>query len=141
VVEQWSVARFLERHLRWGQMRRRVGLPNFLGELLFNPVLFVALALLAHGPAQLTPAEAVGALTVAVAKAVLDARLLGALRGQPLLLSDAAWIPFKDLLIAALWPVALFKRTLSWRGNELRIGRKSRLFAPPRGPQELGQTA
>jgi ceramide glucosyltransferase len=139
VVEAWSVERFLERHLRWGQMRRRVGLPNFLGELLFNPVLFVALALVARDPRTVPPLEAVGALAVVLAKVCLDARLLGALRGAPLLVSDAVWIAPKDLLIAALWPVALFKRTLSWRGNELRIGRKSRLFAGPRKPEAIGE--
>ena len=141
VVEAWSVERFLERHLRWGQMRRRVGLPNFFGELLFNPVLLVTLALLARGPLAVSAQEAAGALAVALAKVALDARLLGKLRGGPVLLLDAAWIAPKDLLIAALWPLALFKRSLSWRGNQLRIGRKSRLFAPPRGPQAVGESA
>jgi ceramide glucosyltransferase len=141
VVEGWSVERFLERHLRWGQMRRRVGLPNFLGELLFNPALFVALALLARDPRTVSLPEAAGALAVVLAKVCLDARLLGALRGARLALLDAAWIAPKDLLVAALWPVALCKRTLSWRGNQLRIGRQSRLFAPPRGAEAVGETA
>jgi ceramide glucosyltransferase len=140
VVEDWPVQRFFERHLRWGQMRRRLGLLNFFSELLFNPILFLALALLARGP-EITPVEATAALTLAVAKLWLDAALLGALRGRALVLQDAAWIPLKDLLVAGLWCVALFKRTLSWRGNELRIGRKSRLFAAPQEPQEAREAA
>ena len=54
---------------------------------------------------------------------------------------DAAWIPLKDLIVAALWPVALVKRTLSWRGHQLSIGRKSRLFVQrAEEEQPLGET-
>ena len=75
-------------------------------------------------------------------KTLLDAGLIGRLRGQPLPLRDAAWIPLKDLIVAALWPVALVKRTLSWRGHQLRIGRKSRLFVQrAEEEQPLGETA
>ena len=42
----WPLARFVNRHLRWGQMRRRVCLGAYLCEPLFNPgALFVLAAL------------------------------------------------------------------------------------------------
>lgn len=131
VNETWSVERFLERHLRWGQMRRRLSLAAYAGELLLNPLLFLALALTARGWEALTPGEMSAAAGVALCKVVLDARLIGRLRGSPVPAADLCWIPLKDLLVAALWPLGLVKRELSWRGNPLRIGRKSRLFVPP----------
>lgn len=41
----WDVERFANRHVRWAQMRRRLSLPAYLGELLLNPILWIALAL------------------------------------------------------------------------------------------------
>ncbi len=55
--------------------------------------------------------------------------LMKRLRRVPLPLFDSIWIPIEDLLIAGIWPVAALRRTLDWRGNPLRIGRASRLFA------------
>jgi ceramide glucosyltransferase len=127
VNESWPVSRFLSRHVRWGQLRRRVAPGAFLAELLLNPVLLIVLALAARG-SSLRPAEAALGAGGVLFKCVLDARLVGRLRNQPLPLFDIAWIPVKDLLIAAVWPLAAVKRTVCWRGNEMRIGRATRLF-------------
>src|SRR5262249_43957636 len=40
----WTVRRFANRHVRWAQMRRRLSVPAYAGELLLNPVPWIALA-------------------------------------------------------------------------------------------------
>jgi ceramide glucosyltransferase len=134
INEGWTVERFLQRHLRWGQMRRRISLGAWAAEPIASPVPLVALALLARGSGALQPLEALAAALLVIAKCALDGRLLGRLRGRRLELTDLCWIPVKDLLIAGLWPVALVKRSVCWRGNELRLGRASRLFLPAAAP-------
>lgn len=125
--ERRTVAQFAERHLRWSQMRRRLS-PAYFGEPLLNPVPFLAvLALTADGPL------AGLALAGIVVKAAVDALLGWSLRGEALPLRSLLWIPIKDLMIAAIWSVGLFRRTISWRGNRLRVGAGS-LLTPVEEP-------
>jgi len=42
-------------------------------------------------------------------------------------LTDLAWVPVKDLLIAGLWLAGAFRSTICWRGHRLRVGRGSLL--------------
>jgi len=113
--ERRTVAQFAERHLRWSQMRRRLS-PAYFAEPLLNPVPFLlALALAASGPL------AGAALAGIAVKMLADALLARSLRGA---LPPRAWlcIPVKDLTIAGIWIVGLFRRTICWRGNRLRVG-------------------
>ncbi len=126
--ERRTVAKFFERHLRWSQMRRRIS-PAYFGEPLLNPVPFLLAAALAQGGLGAGLALAGIALKIAA-----DALLAKRLRGEPLPLSSLLWIPVKDLLIAGVWSVGLFRRTLCWRGNRLRVGPGSLLTpADPAG--------
>jgi hypothetical protein len=102
----------VERHLRWAQMRRRLS-PAYFAEPLLNPVPAL-LALLALGQPWTLAGLAL--------KLAADKALAGRLRGEPLPLSSLAWVPVKDLLIAGVWAVGLFRRTICWRGNWLRVG-------------------
>lgn len=125
--EQRTVAQFAERHLRWSQMRRRLS-PAYFGEPLLNPVPFLlALAFAADGALA---GAAAAAITL---KTAMDALLARSLRGEALPLRSLLWIPVKDLLIAGIWSVGLFRRTISWRGNRLRVGAGS-LLTPVETP-------
>jgi ceramide glucosyltransferase len=139
-----GVREFLARHLRWSQLRRRIGLPAYLGEALLNPIPLLAaaaLAALAAGGAGALGEGAVAAIAAAgtalkiAADAVLARRLRG---GAPRLLGGLAWTPVKDLLIAAVWLAGFFLRTVAWRGHRMRLGPGSRLepieAAPPLAP-------
>lgn len=119
--ERRTVAQFAERHLRWAQMRRRLS-PAYFGEPLLNPVPWLLALALATGGATATVA-----LAGIVAKAAADALLARRLRGESLPLRALLWIPAKDLLIAGLWTVGLFRRTICWRGHRLRVEAGSRL--------------
>ncbi len=151
VNESWTLERFCNRHIRWGQMRRRISLAAYLGEPLLNPIPLILVALgfrvaallsqdsidAAGSPWARAIATSLGAIAI---KCALDMSLLRRLRKTPLSLFDSAWIPLKDILIAAIWPVAAVRRTLDWRGNPLRIGRASRLFAmDPEVSAQVGQ--
>jgi len=116
-----TVAQFAERHLRWSQMRRRIS-PAYFAEPLLNPVPFLlSLAAVAgfENHWQLAGAAAAGV----VAKLTADALLARRLRGKmPSLTLLALGTPFKDVLILGIWFVALFKRTICWRGHRLTVG-------------------
>jgi len=153
VCGRWSVGRFLERHIRWGQLRRRMG-PAFFAEPLLNPVAFACAllgfaALSAAGPARaatLTSLDglrsaacaplscatlAAAAFTAIAIKAASDVLLLWHLREAPLRLRDLPLVPLKDLLALLAWSIALIKISVSWRGHHFRIGRLSRLTRDP----------
>ncbi len=116
VQEHRPVSAFLERHLRWAQMRRRLS-PAFFAEPLLNPVPWLAAVALLGGAAG----TAAALLGIAL-KVASDARLAGRLRGQALPLGSLAWIPVKDFLVAGIWMTGAFRRTICWRGNILRVG-------------------
>jgi ceramide glucosyltransferase len=116
IQERRTVAKFFERHLRWSQMRRRIS-PAYFGEPLLNPVPFLLAAALARGWTG-----AAVALAGIGAKVAADALLARRLRGEALPLRSLAWIPVKDLLIAGVWAVGIFRRTICWRGHPLRVG-------------------
>jgi ceramide glucosyltransferase len=120
VNERRPVRSFLERHVRWAQMRRRLS-PAFFGEPLLNPVPFL-LALALAVPAWSLPALAGIALKIAG-----DAVLARRLRGAALRPVDLLWVPVKDLMIAGVWLAGAFRSTICWRGHRLRVGRGSRL--------------
>jgi len=133
--EGWTVERFLNRHVRWAQMRRRIAPGAYLGELLLNPVLWIALATLslwASGPGRDLRLIAVGIAGVAV-KCASDALLCRRLRGKLPRLAEVAVMPIKDLTVAFVWLVGCFRRRVRWRGNELRIERGS-VLTPAEGP-------
>ena len=119
------VRAFLERHLRWAQMRRHLS-PAFFGEPLLNPVPFLLalLALANVGDVGLSGAALAGIGFKVMADAVLARRL----RGRALRPADLLWIPVKDLLIAGVWLAGAFRSTICWRGHRLRVGPGSRLW-------------
>ena len=124
VNARWSLRRFLNRHLRWAQIRRRNSTGVFLSEPLLYPLPFaILLALLG------APAIAAGILVVRlVADQLLARRVRG--RGYPL----RHWLALllRDALVAGIWVVAAFRRRVWWRGNLLWIDRGSRLVDPHR---------
>jgi ceramide glucosyltransferase len=123
VNQRWTVGRFLERHVRWGQLRRHINAPAFFGEPLLNPTAFFA-ALLPFGEPKLTAA----ALAGMAVKAASDLLVLRKLRGVTVRLRDLPLLPLKDLMALAAWGVATVKKSVSWRGHHFRIGRLSRLL-------------
>jgi ceramide glucosyltransferase len=143
INEQWDLARFLGRHLRWAQMRRRQQLGWYLLEPLGQPVvpLLGLLALSLWHPEILVFDRSPGRLAVLGVALTMaaDAALWHRLRGAAPPLLGLLLMPAKAVLVFALWCVALFRRRVEWRGHWMRIGPQSRL--EPAAPAELPATA
>ncbi|TKD03309.1 ceramide glucosyltransferase [Polyangium fumosum] len=124
VNERWRLDRFVSRHVRWTQMRRRVHVGSYLVEPLFNPVpLLLLLSLVAGGALG-------GAALFGVAlKIALDAALWSRLRGARMSWPCVSLVPFKDVLATFTWVVGGVRRTVDWRGHRMRIGEGTRLEA------------
>lgn len=114
--ERRTVREFVERHLRWSLMRRRLS-PAYLAEPLLNPVPWLLLVSAATEGSWRTAAFL--GMTV---KLLLDVSLTVAVRGAALPLRALVWIPVKDVLVAAIWIAAWFKHTVRWRGHLLAVG-------------------
>lgn len=123
VNSSWSFGRFLNRHLRWSQARRRQCPGTYVAEPLLNPVVWAVAAAFAGAPG-------VGLAAVLV-KVGSDVALARAVRGEWLAPSQIWLLPVKDLLIFGLWLVGAFRRRVWWRGNALWIGSGARLLAEP----------
>jgi ceramide glucosyltransferase len=110
-------------------MRCRIAPWAYAGEPLLAPTpwaLAFALAAVATGTdsswagALLGLAGLLGAAAAVAGQGVL----LRTLRG-PFPLRRLLWLPVKDLLILALWPVGILRRRVDWRGTPLVVGRGS----------------
>jgi ceramide glucosyltransferase len=125
---------FVNRHLRWAQMRRWVSLRAYVCESFSNPVAWFLVGLpLAHAATWGTRYLAwLGvALLVLGLKCLADAVVIRVVSGRWPPLRHVAFIPFKDLVIALVWWIGLFDRRVNWRGNLMWIGPQSRLFPDP----------
>jgi ceramide glucosyltransferase len=142
VLESVSVERslgdFVERHVRWGQLRRRISPKLYALEPLLNPVPWLLAASLAtglnHEPLLGLSAAHWIALSFCgvLLKCASDGWVARRLGRRAFTAPELAWIPIKDLVISLVWAIGAVKRTVNWRGNQLRIGRGSVLES--RGP-------
>ncbi len=128
-----SLGEFLNRHVRWAQMRRRIAPGVFLAESFTNPLPWLFIAALALAVCGRTLPYA-GQLAIALGVGILlklgsDASLFVRLRRQRMPLKYLALVPVKDFLVMAVWCTAAVKRTILWRGNRMRIGAGSVLTA------------
>lgn len=117
-----SVRGFLSRQTRWSLIRSRLTPLGYLFEPLANPmVVGVATSLMLWTAWPLL--MGVG-LTLA-----RDALSWIRLRGTRGLAKALPLSPLKELLVFGCWAAALFKKTVSWRGQSYRVGAGTRLFA------------
>jgi ceramide glucosyltransferase len=131
IGEKWPMSRFVNRHIRWGQMRRSLVWWAYLLEPLMNPVLW---SLGVAAAAVVSPLEGrvrafwllAAALGIA-GKSVHDALIVYQVRRRRIPLLQVLLVPIKDVFILVLWAAAFFKRDVEWRGNNMRIGPGSAL--------------
>ena len=123
----WGLARFINRQLRWSQMRRNLTPLTYLFEPMMITWIWSALlipaALLADLPALARGAIVAVALVATMARFALESRQIARLRGWPITLRELACIPLKDLLMLMVWAAGFAKRTIDWRGTQALIGR------------------
>jgi ceramide glucosyltransferase len=120
-----SVADFARRHVRWGQMRRKLAGPLYWLEPMMLPSAWLALAMgliLVQQPSATLQAAFWIAGSACALRLLGNLMLVRVLRGG--LPGLATWVlaPLKDLLVVGLWLFAAVDTTVNWRGNRFRIG-------------------
>jgi ceramide glucosyltransferase len=126
VNQERPVREFIGRHRRWCQLRRHVRPALYLSEPLMNPIpVLLILAAFAE------PHIALAAILLVPLKCAADGVVASRLRAEPIAWRQLPLIPLKDLLMLGVWVEAAFRRTVSWRGNRMRIGAGSRLTPLP----------
>lgn len=139
--EGWTLKRFVNRHVRWAVMRRRVSRLAYATEVLLTPAPAL-LALLAIG--MCVPATGINAGWVAswlLFEQLLDAVTYARMTGERAPLAAVALNPLRQVLTLCIWLMAWFVQTIEWRGKVYRIGPGSRLEAVPQLEAARGQGA
>jgi ceramide glucosyltransferase len=120
----WSVANFINRHLRWATMRRHYKFIHYIFEPLSNPVFMAAIAL-AIWPSITTALLISSIVLLKMAVEFLASSIIRSdLRLYHFLLS-----PVKDIIIGILWMIAFLYATVKWRGNRYFISKNTKLIA------------
>jgi ceramide glucosyltransferase len=133
VIERRTLARALDRQVRWGKIRYAFSKALFAGEVLLNPfpVALLATFLALAGSSPWAGPLASLALVAALARA-LQASLLGRLCGIRLRPVDLLAMPLKDLLQLATQAVPFVSKEVVWHGHRARIGPGTVLVAVER---------
>ena len=131
----WSLSRFLNRQLRWSQMRRHLAPAAYMWEPAMCTLLWAGLLVPAVLAATLSPAARVSLLMLSplaiAARFALDAAQVEWVRGHGLSTRELAFLPVKELCMLGLWVAGFVVRTVEWRGNHMGIGRGSVLSSRP----------
>lgn len=122
VNQTWTLQRFLSRHLRWAQLRRWGTLPHFLAEPLAYPIPILSLAAAMSYSSGLPSILVYSVIAGIVIKVASDAAVTLRIRRRLPSLLALVLTPLKDCAMIGLWAVAAVRRTVEWRGHQLRIG-------------------
>ncbi|WP_428263564.1 glycosyltransferase [Haliangium sp.] len=140
-----SIREFGARHLRWAQMRRRIAPGAYLAEPLLTPAPLIALtavsAALGWLGTSVDGAIAIAATATLALITLVQALAIRALRGPRAPLRTLALAPLRDLIITAIWVLAMGRRTIYWRGHRMLITTGSRLIPASAGPAPLAAGA
>ena len=121
VNEYWGLQKFINRHVRWGKMRWKIGGIRYVSELAINPVFISILSVFLYGLTW----ETLSLFIIACAVKMSGDFYLGRRIGAPLHPLSYLLSPIKDLLIGLIWFVPFMDDTVIWRGNRYRIGKDS----------------
>ncbi len=129
-----------QRHLRWAQIRKNLGIGGYLFELVLSPNIWLTLAAIVaicspfvHSMRCQTPALigcAMAYALVCLSEAISVRKWSG--DNTPLAIGVLR-ASVRQYLQLSWWLFAWCTNEVSWRGNKLHIGRGSRLSIP-RGP-------
>lgn len=111
-----------DRQLRWSMLRMRLRPLAFVLEPLSSPLVAFPFAVAALGPA-------LALAWLAAMYVIRDAAAWLMLRGRSGLWAPLVLGPLRDAVALAVWAATPLKRHVSWRGNKLRLGAGTLLFA------------
>ena len=125
-----SLSAMHARHLRWARIRRRLTPAGYAAEILLNPVGVGAIGAVA------TPTTA-SCATLGLAWLGMSLLAWSAERrlGRPVSLGEVALLEaLRSLVVLAAWPVPFLGTRVTWRGNRLRIARRTLLVPLDESP-------
>ena len=120
VHQRRSLLAFIERHVRWSQMRWRLAPAAYVSELVLNTAPWAW----TWGCAALMQGQLVQAACAALVwciKMVLDLTLHAQLTRQTVGCKHALGLAMKDAMLPAIWLLGIFCRRVTWRGHSMRI--------------------
>jgi ceramide glucosyltransferase len=132
VNEYWGLQKFINRHVRWGKMRWKIGGVKYLLEFSINPVFTACLPLLLFGPTENT----LSLLALVCLIKIAGDFYLGRNISRPMHPFFYLLSPIKDLVIGLIWFVPFADDTVTWRGNRYLMGKDTRLSLCPEGGGE-----
>ncbi len=123
VNKYWGMKNFLNRHIRWGKLRWRIGGIQYLSELVTNTVFMSSVPVFIYGPSR---------MTVSLTLFTSSLKIMGDLYLGRRIKADISPLfymlsPVKDMVVGFMWFVPLLSNTVVWRGNRYIIGKASRL--------------
>lgn len=123
VNKYWGMKNFLNRHIRWGKLRWRIGGVQYLSELVANTVFMSFVPVFLYGPSRMTMSFALFTSSLKImGDLYLGRRIKADISPLFYMLS-----PVKDMMVGFMWFVPLLSNTVVWRGNRYIIGKASRL--------------
>lgn len=160
ITGRTSLRQFLNRHIRWAQMRRHIAPGFYVLELTGYPILFLSGLWLMQGVAWMGPPSISGESGTALSQLLLvlasswlpwvlllkwtvDAFVYMALAVRPSF-GTLVLLPVKDALMPVVWLLGALRRTVNWRGQRLWVSAGSRLSLAPtsrKGGSEGGRWA
>jgi len=124
VNHYWGIRKFLNRHIRWGKLRWRIGGFRYFSELIANPVFMSSIPMFLWGPSKITASLLVASSCIKIMGDFYIGRIIRApMRSLLYFLS-----PVKDMIIGIIWFVPILSNTVVWRGNRYIIGKDSFLL-------------
>ena len=118
-----SVRTFLERHVRWCRLRRRISLAGYVGEFLVNPAGLAVVALVIVRSVPM--AVVAGSIWLAASALAASAERRSGVRRSLLVYPPLELL--RGILTLGAWFVPFFSSTVSWRGDKLKVGPRTRL--------------
>lgn len=118
-----TLKQFFDRQLRWAQIRRRMSLAGYFGELLLNPVLMSIVATLC-APNAASIGIAIGAL---LTKSILDYNSERSVGIRYPLYQYPALVLMKEMVLGLIWVLPFLQDKVHWRGQPLRVGKRTEL--------------
>lgn len=117
----WTLSRFVNRHLRWAVMRRRVSKLAYAIELLLTPAPLLMLLLLLGILLPETGVRVAWVALALLAEQTTDAITFARMQGRPPPLVALLINPARQWLTVAVWCLGWFVQTIEWRGKPYRV--------------------
>ncbi len=120
----WTLKKFMNRHVRWAQLRWNLNKPAYFGELFENfpfwSIVYAAVTAFSY--------ESLFVVLLCWAAKITGDSLMNAVLDSGIGLKECLWAPVKDLFIAVTWPVPVFHSKTKWRGNLVKITKDTLLL-------------